>query len=159
MFSFIQGEKLDREDVDVLIKECCDPEDDDGFIPYERELSRYFIFICLYFNFEFFQLFWNEFVQGPIPKCMKIGKLYRAKLIIFVVISKNKNFLTLFLACWNKFLTYKKKTKVGWFRSFLLSTFCIDKFFYHGKYNFLLQYNILFWLKCVFLLNSGWRWR
>merc|ERR1712117_989111 len=23
------GEKLDREDVDVLVKECCDPEDDD----------------------------------------------------------------------------------------------------------------------------------
>ena len=24
-------------DVDVLIKECCDAEDDDGFVPYERE--------------------------------------------------------------------------------------------------------------------------
>ena len=34
----ISGEKLDREDVDVLIKECCDAEDDDGFIPYEREI-------------------------------------------------------------------------------------------------------------------------
>jgi len=31
------GEKLEREEVDILIKECCDPEDDDGFIPYERE--------------------------------------------------------------------------------------------------------------------------
>ena len=31
------GEKLEREDVDTLIKECCDPEDDDGFIPYERK--------------------------------------------------------------------------------------------------------------------------
>merc|ERR1712140_135383 len=29
------GEKLEREEVDILIKECCDPEDDDGFIPYE----------------------------------------------------------------------------------------------------------------------------
>merc|ERR1712020_459463 len=28
------GEKLEREEVDILIKECCDPEDDDGFIPY-----------------------------------------------------------------------------------------------------------------------------
>ena len=27
----------EREEVDILIKECCDPEDDDGFIPYERE--------------------------------------------------------------------------------------------------------------------------
>jgi hypothetical protein len=26
----------EREEVDILIKECCDPEDDDGFIPYER---------------------------------------------------------------------------------------------------------------------------
>merc|ERR1712012_564301 len=24
------GEKLEREEVDILIKECCDPEDDDG---------------------------------------------------------------------------------------------------------------------------------
>jgi len=26
---------MEREDVDTLIKECCDPEDSDGFIPYE----------------------------------------------------------------------------------------------------------------------------
>ena len=38
----IAGEKLDREDVDVLIKECCDAEDDDGFIPYERENIKVF---------------------------------------------------------------------------------------------------------------------
>ena len=31
------GEKLEREDVDILIKECCDAEDGDGFIPYERK--------------------------------------------------------------------------------------------------------------------------
>ena len=36
------GEKLEREEVDILIKECCDPEDDDGFIPYERKL-KYFL--------------------------------------------------------------------------------------------------------------------
>ena len=34
----VSGEKLEREEVDILIKECCDPEDDDGFIPYERKL-------------------------------------------------------------------------------------------------------------------------
>lgn len=34
------GEKLEREDVDMIIKECCDPEDDDGFIPYEPFLKR-----------------------------------------------------------------------------------------------------------------------
>ena len=33
----LPGEKLEREEVDILIKECCDPEDDDGFIPYERK--------------------------------------------------------------------------------------------------------------------------
>ena len=26
--------------MDILIKECCDPEDDDGFIPYEREFYK-----------------------------------------------------------------------------------------------------------------------
>ena len=35
----ISGEKLEREEVDILIKECCDPEDDDGFIPYERKFQ------------------------------------------------------------------------------------------------------------------------
>ena len=34
------GEKLEREDVDTLIKECCDAEDDDGFIPYERKSQQ-----------------------------------------------------------------------------------------------------------------------
>merc|ERR1712173_226105 len=34
------GEKLEREEVDILIKECYDPEDDDGFIPYEPFLRR-----------------------------------------------------------------------------------------------------------------------
>merc|ERR1712156_138440 len=34
------GEKLEREEVDILIKECCAPEDDDGFIPYEPFLRR-----------------------------------------------------------------------------------------------------------------------
>merc|ERR1712226_602885 len=33
-------EKMEREEVDILIKECCDPEDDDGFIPYEPFLKR-----------------------------------------------------------------------------------------------------------------------
>ena len=36
---------MDREDVDILIKECCDAEDDDGFIPYERENLMIF-YIC-----------------------------------------------------------------------------------------------------------------
>lgn len=34
------GEKLEREDVDVIMKECCDAEDADGFIPYEPFLKR-----------------------------------------------------------------------------------------------------------------------
>jgi len=32
--------RLGEEEVDILIKECCDPEDDDGFIPYEPFLRR-----------------------------------------------------------------------------------------------------------------------
>nr|ACO14580.1 Myosin light chain alkali [Caligus clemensi] len=34
------GEKLEREEVDILIKECCEPEDGDGFIPYDSFLKR-----------------------------------------------------------------------------------------------------------------------
>merc|ERR1712192_343893 len=49
------GEKLEREEVVILIKECCDPEDDDGFIPYEPFLRR----VC----------------AGPTPRCTRIGKL------------------------------------------------------------------------------------
>ena len=30
---------MEREDVDTLIKECCDEEDADGFVPYERKLT------------------------------------------------------------------------------------------------------------------------
>merc|ERR1712141_845377 len=49
------GEKLEREEVDILIKECCDPEDDDGFIPYEPFLGG-----C---------------VRAPTPRCTRIGKV------------------------------------------------------------------------------------
>ena len=43
----ISGEKLEREEVDILIKECCDPEDDDGFIPYERKCEIKYLFVQL----------------------------------------------------------------------------------------------------------------
>ena len=33
---------MEREDVDTLIKECCDEEDADGFVPYERKLTFLF---------------------------------------------------------------------------------------------------------------------
>merc|ERR1712210_169098 len=49
------GEKLEREEVDILIKECCDPEDDDGFIPYEPFLGG-----C---------------VRAPTPRCTRTGKV------------------------------------------------------------------------------------
>ena len=34
------GEKLEREEVDTLLKECADEEDADGFIPYERKFMQ-----------------------------------------------------------------------------------------------------------------------
>ena len=37
---------MEREDVDTLIKECCDEEDADGFVPYERKL-HFFLGIML----------------------------------------------------------------------------------------------------------------
>ena len=36
-FYRFKGEKLEREDVDVLLKECCEAEDEDGYVPYERK--------------------------------------------------------------------------------------------------------------------------
>ena len=30
----------EREEVDILIKECCDPEDDEGFMPFKRKCGR-----------------------------------------------------------------------------------------------------------------------
>ncbi|XP_011302143.1 myosin light chain alkali [Fopius arisanus] len=34
------GEKLDDSEVDVIMKDCCDPEDEDGFVPYAPFLRR-----------------------------------------------------------------------------------------------------------------------
>ena len=34
---------MEREDVDTLIKECCDEEDADGFVPYERKWILLFL--------------------------------------------------------------------------------------------------------------------
>ena len=39
---------MEREDVDTLIKECCDEEDADGFVPYERKLHFFFLGIMLH---------------------------------------------------------------------------------------------------------------
>lgn len=33
------GEKLDEKEVDIVVKDCMDPEDEDGFIPYAREYN------------------------------------------------------------------------------------------------------------------------
>ena len=38
---------MEREDVDTLIKECCDEEDADGFVPYERKLILLFLGIMI----------------------------------------------------------------------------------------------------------------
>ena len=43
---------MEREDVDTLIKECCDEEDADGFVPYERKLHFFFLELCV------INLFW-----------------------------------------------------------------------------------------------------
>lgn len=34
------GEKLEDAQVDELVKDCMDPEDDDGMIPYARKYSK-----------------------------------------------------------------------------------------------------------------------
>jgi hypothetical protein len=32
------GERLEEKEVDDIMAACCDPEDEDGLIPYKREL-------------------------------------------------------------------------------------------------------------------------
>ena len=36
--SILAGEKLTKEETKALMKELCDPADDDGFMPFKREL-------------------------------------------------------------------------------------------------------------------------
>lgn len=37
MIAFVIGERLSDAECDEVIKDCMDPEDDDGFIPYARK--------------------------------------------------------------------------------------------------------------------------
>lgn len=34
--TFLKGERLEDKEVDDIMTACCDPEDDDGMIPYKR---------------------------------------------------------------------------------------------------------------------------
>jgi len=34
------GERLDKDETESIIKDCCDPEDEDGFIPYAPFLKK-----------------------------------------------------------------------------------------------------------------------
>jgi hypothetical protein len=38
--SFFVGEKLTKEETKALMKELCDPADDDGFMPFKRKSSK-----------------------------------------------------------------------------------------------------------------------
>ena len=63
------GEKLEREDVDTLVKECCDPEDEDGFIPYERRSHSWLKIVSKIENaFCFFLAFLKRICAGPHPE-------------------------------------------------------------------------------------------
>ena len=45
------GEKLTKEEAKGLMKELCEPEDDDGFMPFIRKLSYFFSFPkCNFFS-------------------------------------------------------------------------------------------------------------
>ena len=48
---FITGEPLDDDDVETLMKECCDPEDEDGCIPYEGK-CMHFVLVILYIAYK-----------------------------------------------------------------------------------------------------------
>lgn len=45
------GEKMEPQQVEILLQECCDPEDEDGCIPYEKFLEK----VCKGPHVEFFQ--------------------------------------------------------------------------------------------------------
>lgn len=54
---FVIGERLEEKEVDDILAACCDPEDDDGMIPYKRELFQFsykdiYLFTD-FLNFEF----------------------------------------------------------------------------------------------------------
>jgi hypothetical protein len=40
----IPGEKLDKDEAEDILKDCADPEDEDGFFPYARELPCLMLF-------------------------------------------------------------------------------------------------------------------
>ena len=44
------GEKLTKEEAKGLMKELCEPEDDDGFMPFIRKLSYFFHFLNVIFS-------------------------------------------------------------------------------------------------------------
>jgi len=45
--TWISGEKLTKEETKALMKELCDPADDDGFMPFKR---KSFIFMIILLN-------------------------------------------------------------------------------------------------------------
>lgn len=42
MFRVLAGEKLSDAELDEVVKDCMDPEDEDGMIPYVREYSIFY---------------------------------------------------------------------------------------------------------------------
>merc|ERR1712088_96636 len=63
------GEKLEREEVGILIKECCDPEDDDGFIPYEPFLRR----VCAGPHPEMYEDWYTLIAQKPTEQQQQLS--------------------------------------------------------------------------------------
>lgn len=47
-FSNLTGEKLSDEEVEIVFKECMDPEDEDGYILYARKCLVYLYLVNLY---------------------------------------------------------------------------------------------------------------
>ena len=60
-FCFIfEGEQMNEQDVEILLKECCDPEDEDGCIPYESKREKKIPTIT-FDDLHFFILFFIHF--------------------------------------------------------------------------------------------------
>ena len=73
--TYIKGEKLEREEVDILIKECCDPEDDDGFIPYERKQN-----IVQINSMKVIKWFWKQLLRQSSGRVKKTSSFWIIRL-------------------------------------------------------------------------------
>lgn len=61
IITVVTGEKLSEEELDHVVKDCMDPEDEDGMIPYVRKYSILFSYV---YNILTRSVYYNIIIQG-----------------------------------------------------------------------------------------------